>query len=103
MFAQSLLNIELAKPNASLTEDSTTDPSEQYFEDDDENIQGATTSKGTGYDEGLWSEKETLLLISCYGEHVEDFAKAKKRKYVWDIISEKMSAQNYHLGTYKYK
>ncbi|XP_031351374.1 uncharacterized protein LOC116176752 [Photinus pyralis] len=45
--------------------------------------------------DGVWSEQETQLLISLYADHLEDFTHAKKKKFVWDIISEKMCAYDY--------
>lgn len=55
-------------------------------------------STHTSDDSAFWSEQETLLLISLYAEHIDDFSHAKKKKYVWDIIAEKMSAHNYKVS-----
>lgn len=49
----------------------------------------------------IWNENETKLLINLYGEHVDDFKHAKKKKHVWVIISEKMSSKGIHKSAEK--
>lgn len=42
--------------------------------------------------ESQWSEQETLALIAAYECHQEDLRNARKRKYVWQIISEELAS-----------
>lgn len=84
VYAQELFNIHR-----------NVDDESQYRNDVQEESSSNSFSNSS---EVFWSEAETLLLISLYDDHKEDFFHAKKRKHVWAIIQEKMAAHNYFVS-----
>ncbi|XP_060528965.1 uncharacterized protein LOC132703619 [Cylas formicarius] len=57
-------------------------------------IKGGHDAKSRHSDDN-WSKNETLLLISLYSEHEEELKHAKKKKLVWQHISEEMMSHSY--------
>lgn len=83
-----------------LNEHSSKSPDQGPYTNDDTLITDTQESGQCNLDclDKLWTEKETLLLIDLYEQHMEDFSNAKKKKHVWSIISEKLAAQNYNVN-----
>ncbi|KAB0803368.1 hypothetical protein PPYR_00338 [Photinus pyralis] len=87
IFAQELLNNHKETLQNTVVEKS---PEERYL-----TPSTSTYSEDSQSSEASWSDAETLLLISLYHENKDAFTNAKKRKHVWEIIAEQMSAHNY--------
>ncbi|KAL1493946.1 hypothetical protein ABEB36_009625 [Hypothenemus hampei] len=51
--------------------------------------------------ENIWKENEVKFFISLYGEHLNDFKSAKRKKQMWNIIAEKMQCQGYNRNAEK--
>ncbi|CAH1102990.1 unnamed protein product [Psylliodes chrysocephalus] len=53
-------------------------------------VNDCSLTPGTSENDSIWSENETRRLITLYAEHQDDIKHAEKKKFVWDIISERM-------------